>query len=81
MKKKKKQPRRTGALWLVRDDVKNSFYEAWTLKPTLENGAWNIRGGGEELVELCPDEFEKSQPKKFHLKRGGGPLKIKLQLG
>ena len=79
-KTKKKQPRRTGVFYLTRDDRPGMDYEIFLDMPYREGEEWfpNKAKGSYSSGCLCFSTFEDVLPKKFHLKPGDGPLKVKL---
>jgi hypothetical protein len=78
-------------VWIARD---KSAYTAFKSKPSLcdcpdchdenipfwfENRKFHSCAAQGDLTSFCADGFESLFPKKFHLKPGGGPIKVKVE--
>lgn len=47
-------------MWISRDRLGDAYLELWgKKKPDLENGTFSVSDGGERLLGLCPEDFER----------------------
>jgi len=83
MAKKAKAKRRViMPMWIVRDTECPTYRAFVQVKPPITNwfGRWQTEKtpGWHCGLVLCTKDYEAGTPKKYHLKPGGGPLKMQL---
>ncbi len=65
-------------IWIVRLETQYRFYHgALPQKRRSGGGKWWVRRG-RDVALMYEEEFEKIFPKRFHLKPGGGPVKLEF---
>lgn len=66
---------------MCRDDYPKSAYEIYAGidKPKVRDDGW-FRSDAGPIWDFCPTAWEKEMPKSLHLKPGGGPIRIRVEV-